>query len=260
MAKNRRRNNKRLDATAAARTTVIPTHVPKRWVKFVVAIFLMPLAWVLTETFFTMFAHTTVEDQFWRTEEFYFFALGCVLWIIAFVGLPRPMWIYVFGHELTHAMVVWLIGGEVSRFEVSAKGGHVITNRVNTWVALAPYFVPIYSILSIVLWGWVSLIYDLSSFREALFALIGAGWAFHLTFTIIMIPKGQTDLEYGGHFFSLMVIYIMNLCVMTVLVIIASPKVTWMGFGRDFFHNTVDFCVMAMSLLRHIPLHLPGGA
>ena len=76
--------------------------VPKRWVKLIVGIFLMPPAWVLTETFFTAFARTTVRDHFWITEEFWFFSLGLFCGWSLF-GLPRPQWLYVFGHELTHA-------------------------------------------------------------------------------------------------------------------------------------------------------------
>ena len=48
-------------------------------------------------------------------EEFWFFSLGAVLWLIAFFGLSRPVLIYVFGHELTHALWVWFMGGRVSR-------------------------------------------------------------------------------------------------------------------------------------------------
>ncbi|MEO8207217.1 MAG: hypothetical protein ABI615_13635, partial [Chthoniobacterales bacterium] len=100
----KRRQKKQLNATAVARAAVLPMHVPKRWVKFIVGIFLLPVAWVLTQTFFSVFMRATMRDQFWLTEECWFFALGCVLWLAAFIGFPRPMWIYVFGHELTHAM------------------------------------------------------------------------------------------------------------------------------------------------------------
>ncbi|MEO6052912.1 MAG: hypothetical protein ABIP97_02775 [Chthoniobacterales bacterium] len=253
-----RRSKKQLNTTAVARATVLPTHVPKRWVKFIVGVFLLPLAWILSQTFFSVFMRATLRDHFWLTEECWFFALGCILWIGAFIGLPRPMWIYVFGHELTHAMVVWVMGGKVSKFKVTSEGGHIETNRVNTWIALSPYFIPIYSILAVVLWGWASVIYDLSDYRQALYALIGAGWAFHLTFTMIMIPKGQTDLAYGGTFFSMVLIYIMNIIVLTMLFMLASPTVKWSDFGSEFLQNTMDFCSLVFSLLRRIPLHLPA--
>src|SRR6201982_703819 len=75
--------------------------VPTRWVKFIIALFLLPLCAILSQTFFTAFARATVAERLWAGEEFWFFSLGVVLWLIAFFGLPRPILIYVFGHELT---------------------------------------------------------------------------------------------------------------------------------------------------------------
>ena len=57
------------------------------------------------------------------------------------------MVLYVFGHELTHALWVWLMGGRVSRFRVGRDGGHIVTDKNNFWIALAPYFFPLYSLL-----------------------------------------------------------------------------------------------------------------
>src|SRR5262249_13636577 len=145
---------------ARARTMVTasaPLTVPTRWVKFVFAIFLLPFCTILTQTFFTAFARATVAQRLWAGEEFWFFSLGALLWLITFFGLPRPIVIYVFGHELTHAIWVWLMGGRVSRFRVSRDGGHVVINRSNFWIALAPYFFPLYSILAIAVYGALSL-------------------------------------------------------------------------------------------------------
>src|SRR2546423_9596044 len=139
--------------TARSYSPMGPLMVPTRWVKFVVAIFLIPLCAILSQTFFTAFARATVTQRLWAAQEFWFFSLGAVLWLIAFFGLPRPIIIYVFGHELTHALWVWLMGGRVSRFRVGRDGGHVVTNKANFWIALAPYFFPLYSILAIAIYG-----------------------------------------------------------------------------------------------------------
>src|SRR4051812_16700403 len=110
----------KLEATAALSRSgwgQAPILVPKRWVKLIAGILLLPVAWVLSSTFFNEFARVAVGRSFWATEEFYFFALGAVLWCIAFFGLPRTLWLYVFGHELTHAVWVWLMGGRVTEFK-----------------------------------------------------------------------------------------------------------------------------------------------
>jgi hypothetical protein len=215
--------------------------VPTRWVKFVFGIFLLPVCAILTQTFFTAFARATVTEHLWTAEPFWFFSLGAVLWLIAFIGLPRPVLLYVFGHELTHAVWVWLMGGRVSRFRVGRDGGHIITNRTNFWIALAPYFFPFYSILAIVIYGVLSLFYNMQPYGRVLYAVIGITWAFHFTFTCWMIPKNQTDLRDHGTFFSLVVIYLMNLLLLSALLIIASPHITFVNFGADVGKNLGNF-------------------
>src|SRR4029434_5352953 len=130
-----------------------PLMVPTKWVKFIVALFLLPICAILSQTFFTSFARAAVAERLWAGVEFWFFSLGVVLWLIAFFGLPRPIVLYVFGHELTHALWVWLMGGRVSRFKVGREGGHILTDKNNFLIALAPYFFPLYSILVIALYG-----------------------------------------------------------------------------------------------------------
>jgi hypothetical protein len=215
--------------------------VPTRWVKFVFGIFLLPICAILSQTFFTAFARATVTQHLWAAAPFWFFSLGAVLWLIAFIGLPRPILIYVFGHELTHAVWVWLMGGRVSRFRVGRDGGHIITNRTNFWIALAPYFFPFYSILAIAIYGVLSLFYNMQPYGRWLYGVIGMTWAFHFTFTCWMIPKNQTDLRDHGTFFSLVVIYLMNLVLLSVLLIIASPHITFVTFGGDLATNLGNF-------------------
>jgi hypothetical protein len=222
--------------------------VPTRWVKFVVAIFLVPWCAILSQTFFTAFARATVTQRLWAAEEFWFFSLGAVLWLIAFFGLRRPVMVYVFGHELTHALWVLLMGGRVSRFRVGRDGGHIVTNRSNFFIALAPYFFPLYSILAIAIYGILGFFYNVQPYGRLLYAIIGATWAFHLTFTCWMIPQSQTDLKDHGTFFSLVIIYLMNLLLLVVMLVVASPQITFAGFGADMVTNIGAFSHWVVSL------------
>src|SRR2546421_1239441 len=161
-------------ATARTARFSQPLMIPTRWVKFVVAIFLLPVCAILTQTFFTVFTRATIAHRLWAGPEFWFFSLGALLWLIAFFGLPRPMVVYVFGHELTHALWVLLMGGRVSRFRVGRAGGHIVTDRNNFLIALAPYFFPLYSILAIGVFGVLSIFYDMQRYGRLLYAVIGA--------------------------------------------------------------------------------------
>ena len=211
--------------------------VPTRLVKLVVAIFLLPVCAILSQTFFTVFTRATVTQQLWAAEQFWFFSLGVVLWLIAFFGLPRPLLIYVFGHELTHALWVLLMGGRVSQFKVGREGGHIVTDRNNFWIALAPYFFPLYSIIALGIYGLGSLFLDVQPYGRLLYAFIGVTWAFHFTFTCWMIPKSQPDLVDHGTFFSLVVIYLMNLILLSVLLVVASPQISFADFAAEISEN-----------------------
>ena len=226
--------------------------VPTKWVKFVVAFFLLPLCALLSQTFFTSFARATVAERLWAGEEFWFFSLGVVLWLIAFFGLPRPLLIYVFGHELTHALWVWMMGGRVSRFKVGRDGGHIVTDRNNFVIALAPYFFPLYSILVLAFYGLLSLFFNLHPYGQWLYAFIGITWAFHLSFTCWMIPKNQTDLSDNGTFFSLVVIYLANLILLSVMLVLASPRLTLASFGLDLVKNAESFSQAVVAFCRSL--------
>jgi hypothetical protein len=250
--------------TRRAPDHLMPLTVPTRWVKNIIAIFLLPSCAILTQTFFTAFTRATIHQRLWAGAEFWFFSLGVILWLIAFLGLPRPVIVYVFGHEVTHVLWVWLMGGRVSKFRVSGDGGHIVTNRTNFLIALAPYFFPLYSVLAILVYGIASLFVNVAPYGQLLYAVLGITWAFHLTFTCWMIPKNQTDLSDHGTFFSLVFIYLMNLVLLSVLLVIASPQITFAGFGEDLVANLRSFSEWVGGLLNaftrghQAPVELPG--
>ncbi len=215
--------------------------VPVRWVKFLAGLFLLPPCWFTTSAFFSSFTATTIQHAFWLTEEFWFFAIGALVWLCWFFGLRKPVLIYVFGHEVTHAIWVWLMGGRVSGIEFGSDGGQIVTDKTNFWIALAPYFFPIYSVIVLALYALVSAFGDPEPLRRWAFGLLGATWCFHLTFTCWMLARRQTDLAEHGAFFSLVVIYLMNLAVLSLLLIAAAPDVTPLSYAASWSAAAGDF-------------------
>jgi hypothetical protein len=140
----------------------------------------------------------------------------------------------------------------VSRFRVGPDGGHVVTTKANFWIALAPYFFPIYSILTIAIYGGLSLFLNLQPYGRILYAVIGVTWAFHLTFTCWMIPKNQTDLTDQGTFFSLVVIYLMNLLLLSIMLVLASPQITFASFGADLLANLGGFVTWILDVFEKL--------
>lgn len=229
----------------------------KQLLKFLVGMLLLPVCLILTESFLQAFA-ASVHSGLLANRSFGCFAAGLLIFGILFAVVPRKtlMLPYVFGHEVTHALWVKLFGGTVAnRFHVSLEGGHVLTDRVNTWIILSPYFFPIYSVLAATLYGVLALSARLidrihegshltagvDSLRWVLFLVLGLTLAFHLVFTFLLITKGQPDLHYGGTFFSLTVIYLINLLIITGLLLATSRSRICEAYWASLVTNSTEF-------------------
>ncbi len=145
----------------------------------------------------------------------------------------RPMGLYVFGHELTHALAAWASGYRVKSLRVSPKGGEVVTSDTNLFVALAPYCVPLYTL-------FVVLVYAAARGRAApaappLWCAFGVGFtfAFHGSLTVHALRQRQPDLEHGGAFLSLVLILLSNCLALVFLLKLLYPAaVSLVFFGR----------------------------
>jgi len=70
-----------------------------------------------------------------------------------------------------------------------------------------------------------------------------------------MIPKNQTDLSDQGTFFSLVVIYVMNLLLLSVMLILASQQITFASFGADLLINLSNFSTWLVDLFQQFARH-----
>lgn len=205
-----------------------------RWLKFFIAILLLPLLaaemWLMVDL-----AQASLAAERWQAGWFVNFCSGFGAWLLIFLILPRAMWLYVLGHELTHAWAVMLAGGKVSGFHVSSQGGLVVTNRVNWWIALSPYFVPLYALIWACLWITIDYFYyPLGQWDAVLFFGLGLFWAFHLTFTISMLHPRQTDLSHEGYVFSAVIILMFNLLTVLLLLVPLARDITVAKAGQLF--------------------------
>jgi hypothetical protein len=207
-----------------------------RFLKFLIALLLLPLlageVWTLIDL-----AWRSAPAGQWRETWFASLGAGFVSWLIIFVLLPRTMWLYVLGHEFTHALAAMLAGGKVTAFHVSSKGGHVLTDKVNWWIALSPYFVPIYALIWIALWITVNFYHSLRDWQALLYFGIGLFWAFHLTFTASMAHRRQTDLTNEGIFFSFVIILLINMLAFLLLLSLLTHDGV-LGAGRLLVDHT----------------------
>lgn len=217
----------------------------RRCLRRLLGLALLPVCWVTTWTFLSRFSQSAVQLHFWQTAEFWYFAVGVLLMLGWFwSGLLQEffLYLYVLGHELTHAVFVFLHRGKVTDFYVSTSGGYITTNKTNLLIALSPYFVPLWSIAVVIahfllrLWLGPSQQMD-----RLLYAAVGLTWTFHFVWTLWMIPRDQPDLKENGTFLSLIVIYLGNLAVLIALLCLAgsSPWQAAGDFGVEWLEHTV---------------------
>lgn len=197
-----------------------------RWMKFFLGLVLIPLVVAQGLALYDLIS-AWIPAAPWRASWFWCTLAGALLWLTVFFALSRPVWLYVLGHEMTHALAVWLAGGKVYSMHVADEGGHVATDKVNWWISLSPYFVPLYTLVWIGLWISVDFYYPLKAWRPLLFGGIGLTYAFHVTFTITMLHPDQTDLSGEGYLFSGVVIAGLNLLVIFLMLLVVADNVTW---------------------------------
>src|SRR5438874_10137771 len=114
----------------------------RKWAKTIIAVLLLPFCIGSTRALVRVLGESGSADIVWVP-----LLAGAACWLVIFLLLPKPMWVYVFGHELTHALWTWLFGGRVRQFKATSAGGHVVVNKTNVLITLAPYFFPLYVVL-----------------------------------------------------------------------------------------------------------------
>ena len=204
-----------------------------KWIKFIIALPLLPVCVAAGQTLWQVLrecgsADTTLVPL----------GGGVACWLTIYLILPKPMWIYVFGHELTHAIWVWIFGGSVKKFKVTADGGHVIVNKTNFIIALSPYFFPLYAIIVVCVFVAGHLYWNWTDFFVWFHLLIGATYAFHVTLNAHVLKTQQTDITSQGYLFSAVVIFLGNVLVLLIGLPALTAKVDLLTMLKLWIANT----------------------
>jgi len=193
--------------------------VPK-WCKTILAILLLPVCYGGGWALWLVLQRSGHADTFWVA-----LLSGAGCWVVIYLLLPKPMWVYVFGHELTHAVWTWLMGGKVTRFKTSSEGGHVVVTKNNFIIALAPYFFPLYALLLILVYVAGRWLWHWETYVVWFHLLLGAAYAFHVTLTWHILKQSQSDITDQGYLFSAVIIFLGNITVLLVAIPLLTAKV-----------------------------------
>lgn len=170
-----------------------------------IAVLLLPACYGAAVALFRAVQASGAADTVWVA-----LLAGAACWVVIYLLLPKPMWVYVFGHELTHAIWAWAFGGRVKKFKTSSRGGHVIVTKSNFLIALAPYFFPLYAIMVVAFFALGHWLWNWRAYTVWFHLLLGAAYAFHVTLTLHILQHTQTDITEQGWLFSAVVIFLGN--------------------------------------------------
>ncbi len=177
-----------------------------KWCKTIIAILLLPVCVGAVKALWMVLQASGQATTIWVAV-----LSGAACWMVIYVLLPKPMWMYVFGHELTHALWTWLFAGQVKKLKVRSTGGHVVVTKSNFLISLAPYFFPLYVIAVGLAFALGNLIWNWQAYAVWFHLLLGAAYAFHLTLTWHVLKTEQSDITQHGYAFSAVVIFLGNI-------------------------------------------------
>lgn len=181
--------------------------------RFFVSLALWPLAACLGIAWARLLWHLP-----WALGALPWFAAGFVAYLAVQIFFWRPLFLYVMGHELTHALAAVLQGGKADDLHVSTKGGMVKVNRTNFVVNLAPYFFPIYTAGACLVWAVAA-----DRFQGPLAAMVGFTLAFHFALTLYSLKQHQSDIAEVGWLFAIPLILALNLAICVLVLRLLAP-------------------------------------
>ncbi|MDR2192510.1 MAG: hypothetical protein LBO62_06505 [Endomicrobium sp.] len=174
------------------------------------------------------------------------FWLGAFCYIAFQAAFYKPLRLYVFGHELTHAFAGILSGAKIKKFKVGKNSGSVVLNKDNVWITLAPYFFPLYTFAAITIYLTLGWFVNIKPLYPYFLFLVGFTVAFHIALTVYIIGIGQSDLKTYGVFFSYVLIIFVNIVVFSLLMVMAFPKE---ASANAIFSGLLDASVNAYKFI-----------
>ena len=200
-------------------------------IKFIIGVVALPLAYGVTLAFYK---NAILISELAKKLDY--FIWGIVIYVILHLLFYKPTYFYVLGHEAVHAGMAWIFGGKIKSFKVSEDGGAVKTDKSNFVIELAPYFIPIYAIIITAVYFVIASSYAING---ALFVfLIGFALAFHIISTIEIMKIKQPDIVKSGYFFSIIMVYVINIIVIALIFSLVFPGFSIKKFFIDVWSSS----------------------
>lgn len=222
---------------------------------------LLPISIVMVYALMVQLYHAAPvvgNFDFWQSVPVWFSILGALVFLtVKYFRLidTTLVYIYVLGHELTHAIAALMCFGKVQALSVRVDGGYVDTDTDNLFVSLSPYFVPLWMLVWLGVFYVANWIHPFEYYSEWFYSGFGFWWAFHVYWTLWVIPREQPDLLENGIIFSFMIILLANI-VALLLMLRCFGVISLAGYYEDFKICAVEIYItyrdLAVWILQYI--------
>jgi len=219
---------------------------PKGPIKNAIAILFIPIVISLTKTFYLELAGVNS-----LTGPARHFLWGFSAYAFMYIVLFKMDYLYVLGHEFMHVIAVWIFGGKVISVKVKKNRGSVTSTKKNIFIDLAPYLVPIYTVLVSLAYLIASSFWQLDLYLSHFIFFAGFTFSFHFIMTTDKVKIEQPDFLDFGYLNSLILIYLINVIIMAFLFGFLFPDFIFGNFMDSFFTNTKELYIAIYEQLFH---------
>lgn len=195
----------------------------KRFLLFLLGIALLPAICALALAVYDILPAMFSPNPPFVAKEPLAVIAGYAVWTLIFLFLPPSIKVYVWGHELTHAIWGLLTGSKIGKIKVGENGGYVNLTNPGIFTTLAPYFVPFYMLIVLLLRLITGFIWDMEPFVLYWLFLIGFTYGFHITYTIRSLAEHQPDIKEFGHVISYALILFFNILIFGYGLVAITP-------------------------------------
>jgi hypothetical protein len=158
--------------------------------------------------------------------------LGFVFFVLVFFLFGAPVKTYILEHELSHILVAVMSGTKIRRVSFHARNAYVRTDRVNLFMALVPYSLPLYTLFVILLMKLIQQFTQALLIMGLLYFIAGLTLSFHFVATIYYLQLEQPDTQRYGSFASLILVTTWAIIILVLVLALMFEDVQVMLFFR----------------------------
>jgi len=157
-------------------------------IKFILGICLLPFVYTATTAFLSEFSQveSSLQSYFWY---------GISSFLVIYLFIWEPMVIYTKGQRILE----------------------LIFTFVRPLVRVAPFLLPIYFIILMIIYGFASFFNPSADVRNFFVFLFGFSMAFHLVFSAKSLRTKQEDFLKANYIFGFSFLYLVNLMLLAFL-------------------------------------------